>query len=266
MSETIINTAVFAEEAAMLKGKNMIAVVSGRRGSGKTWFAVTLSHALSLAKQKVLLFDGDCGSNNVKAQLGAKGMRDLDAVLYSGHSLNQVVSGCDKAKFDIIYGNSKSSGLSAVSVGRLQILSDDLNILAQNYDKAILDIRSGLSDQAKVFAGMSQTAIVVCTDKIQSVTDCYGLIKLITSRYPKTSVKIVVNRVNTIAEGLRTYKILDKACREFLNFSPPLLGIVREDTRVRDSIRNQTTIISRYPQSEAALDIYAIAKRIVADG
>jgi flagellar biosynthesis protein FlhG len=74
---------------------------------------------------------------------------------------------------------------------------------------------------------------------------------------------VVINRVNSIEDGLRTYQLLDKACREFLKFSPPLLGVIRQDTRVRDAIRNQTTIITRYPQSEAALDVMTIARRIL---
>lgn len=263
MTEPFVNSSVFAKEASMLKGKNMIAVVSGRRGSGKTWFAVTLAHALSLLKQKVLLFDGDYGANNTQMQLGLKNAPDLDKVIYGGYSLNQVVVNCEKTHFDIVSGNPNSSGLSTMSVGRLQILGDDLNILAQNYDKTILDMSSGVASAARVFAGMSQSVVVVCTDTPQSVTDSYGLIKLIAERYPQTSISIVVNRVNTIPDGQRTYKILEKACREFLDLSPKFLGIVRQDTRVRDSIRNQTSIINRYPQSEASLDILAIAKKVL---
>ena len=84
-----------------------------------------------------------------------------------------------------------------------------------------------------------------------------------TSRYPNTSLRIVINQVNYIEDGYRTYKLLKKASSEFIKNVPTLLGIIRQDTRVRDSIRNQSTIISRYPQSEASLDIMAIAQRII---
>ena len=39
----------------------MIAVASGKGGVGKTWFSITLAHALSGLRQKTLLFDGDLG-------------------------------------------------------------------------------------------------------------------------------------------------------------------------------------------------------------
>lgn len=265
MNEIHVNSAVFAEEASTLKGKNMIAVTSGRRGSGKTWFAVTLAHTLSLFKQKVMLFDGDCGLNNTKVQLGLDFANDLDAVIYGNRSLNQVVFGYEKGRFDIAAGNPGSSGLSTMSIGRLQILGDDLNILAQNYDKTILDMSAGMSNPAKVLAGMSQAVIVICTDEPQSITDNYAMIKLLATRYPKSSISIVINQVNSIEQGMRTYHMLEKACYEFLKITPPLLGVIRQDTRVRDSIRNQSTIISRYPQSEAALDVLAVARRILSN-
>ena len=46
---------------SLRKGRNMIAVASGKGGVGKTWFSVTLAHALSGLRQKTLLFDGDLG-------------------------------------------------------------------------------------------------------------------------------------------------------------------------------------------------------------
>ena len=263
MTDTADKKNIFAGEVSSLKGKNMIAVISGRRGIGKTWFAVSLAHALSLFKQKVLLFDGDCGLNNIKIQLGLNAVYDLNAVISGRCSLNQVVFNYDKGRFDIAAGNPGGAGLSTVSVGRLQILGDDLNILAQNYDKTILDMGAGMSNASKVLTGMSASAVMLCTDEPRSVTDIYSLIKLFAGRYPKTALKIVINQVNNINDGLRTYAMLEKACREFLNILPPLLGVIRQDTRVRESIRNQSTIISRYPQSEAALDIMTIAKRIL---
>ena len=263
MSNEIEITANFAKEAMQLKGKNMLAVISGNRGCGKTWLSINLAHALSIHKQKVMLFDGDCGLNNTKIQLGLDCANDLDSIIYGNHTLNQVIFNYEKGHFDIACGNPGSSGLSTMSIGRLQILGDDLNIISQNYDKLILDMSSGLNNSSKVLAGMSQSAIIVCNDDFKSITDSYGLIKLMTTHYPNTILSVVINQVNYIEDGLRTYKLLKKACSEFLKEIPPLRGIIRQDTRVRDSIRNQSTIISRYPQSEAALDIMALAQRIL---
>ena len=39
---------------------------------------------------------------------------------------------------------------------------------------------------------------------------------------------------------------------------------IRRDTRVREAIRNQTPILTRHPNAEAAVDVEAIADRLLA--
>ncbi|MGE4561902.1 MAG: P-loop NTPase, partial [Rhodospirillales bacterium] len=43
------------------KSRNILAIASGKGGVGKTWFSITLAHALANRGYKTLLFDGDLG-------------------------------------------------------------------------------------------------------------------------------------------------------------------------------------------------------------
>ncbi|MBQ7285176.1 MAG: MinD/ParA family protein [Alphaproteobacteria bacterium] len=248
------------------KGRNMIAVASGKGGVGKTWFSITLSHALSLMRQKTILFDGDLGLANIDIQLGLMVKDDLGSVVSGNKSLNQIIYNYDKGHFDVIAGRSGSAGLASMPIGRLQILGEDLSTVAADYDKIILDMGAGVEKPVRILSGMAEKIIVVCTDEPTSLTDAYAFIKIMTMQYPKSDINIVVNQANSIREGQRTYDILLKACTNFLKITPPLLGIIRKDTRVRDSIRNQSSILTRYPNSEAAEDVVAIAKRLLMNG
>lgn len=247
------------------KGRNLLAVASGKGGVGKTWFSITLAHALSGYKQKTLLFDGDLGLANIDIQLGLMVKSDLGNVVSGTLSLNQVVHHCEKGRFDIIAGRSGSAGLASMPVGRLQILGEDLGLLAASYDKVILDMGAGVEKPVRILSGLAGKIIVVCTDEPTSLTDAYAFIKIMTMQYPKSNINVVINQANSLREGQRTYDTLLKACTNFLKITPPLLGIVRRDSRVRDAIRNQALIINRYPTSEAAEDVIAIAKRLLAD-
>ena len=231
---------------AARKGRNMIAVASGKGGVGKTWFSITLAHALSGLRQKTLLFDGDLGS-----------------VISGAKTLNQVVHHCDKTHFDIIAGRSGSAGLASMPIGRLQILGEDLSLLASNYNKVILDMGAGVEKPVRILSGMAEKIIVLCTGEPTSLTDAYAFIKIMAMQYPKCNLNVVINQANSVREGQRTYDTLLKACRNFLKISPELLGIIRHDTRVRDSIRNQTPLINRYPTSEAAEDVIEIARKLI---
>lgn len=67
--------------AARTKGRNVIAIASGKGGVGKTWFAITLTHALAKRGQRALLFDGDLGLANVDIPLGLMPRHDLGNVI-----------------------------------------------------------------------------------------------------------------------------------------------------------------------------------------
>ena len=114
------------------KGRNMIAVASGKGGVGKTWFSITLAHALSVYRQKTLLFDGDLGLANIDIQLGLMAKYDLGSVVAGKLTLNQIVQHCEKGRFDVIAGRSGSAGLASMPIGRLQILGEDLSLFASS--------------------------------------------------------------------------------------------------------------------------------------
>ncbi len=242
-----------------LQGRNIIAVASGKGGVGKTWFSISLAHALARENQRVLLFDGDFGLANIDIQLGLMADKDLGTVISGKATLNQAIHHHADTKFDILAGRSGSGSLANVPLGRLQVLGDDLKITSASYDKVILDMGAGIDRAIREFSAIAHTVIVVCTDEPTSLTDAYAFIKVMAMDNPRIDIRIVVNSANSVREGQRTYNTLLKACQNFLKITPPLLGIIRRDTKVRDSIRNQISILTRHPTSDAAKDIESIA-------
>ena len=101
---------------------NMTAIVSGKGGVGKTWFSITLAHALSSLKNKILFFDGDLGLSNIDNQLGLAISHDIGCAVTGAITLNQIITNSEKARFDILAGRSGSAKLASMPIGRLQIL------------------------------------------------------------------------------------------------------------------------------------------------
>src|SRR5690606_12124096 len=92
--------------------------------------------------------------------------------------------------------------------------------------------------------------------------DAYAFIKLGHAAGMSKNVSIVVNMAPSVAEGERTYKTLLKACENFLRLSPPLAGLVRQDPKVKDTIRHQTPLLTRSPNCDAAVDAEKIAREL----
>jgi len=52
------------------------------------------------------------------------------------------------------------------------------------------------------------------------------------------------------------------ACHEYLGFKPKFAGVVTRDPRVPDSIRAQTPLPIRHPQSQAYEDVIRIVEAL----
>jgi flagellar biosynthesis protein FlhG len=245
------------------RGRNVVAVASGKGGVGKTWFAITLSHALARAGQRVLLFDGDLGLANVDIQLGLMPKTDLGSVVAGRLTLNQALTQFPSGGFDIIAGRSGSGTLANIPLSRLQMLGEDLLVLAGNYDRVVVDLGAGVEKTTRNFSQQAGTIMVVTTDEPTSLTDAYAFIKVTHMERPGTDMRIVVNMANSTREGERIYNTLLKACEGFLKISPSLAGVIRRDLKVREAIRNQTPIMTRSPNAEAAADVEAIVERLI---
>jgi len=240
----------------------MIAIASGKGGVGKTWFAITLTHALARENLKTLLFDGDLALANLDIQLGLMPKHDLGSVIAGRLTLNQAVLPYEDGNFDIVAGRSGSGGLANVPASRLQVLGDDLVLLSAGYDKVIIDLGAGVERTVRQLTHNVGTCLVVATDEPTSLTDAYAFIKVTHMERPGADIRIVINMANSTREGERTYNTLLKACEGFLKISPPLIGVIRRDNKVRESIKSQSSILTRFPNTEAATDVEEIAAKL----
>lgn len=250
------------QPGSQAKAPNMIAVASGKGGVGKTFFAISLAHAMAKKGVRTLLFDGDLGLANLDIQLGLMPKRDLGGVISGRLTLNQAVVPFEDGGFDIIAGRSGSGTLANIPMTRLRSLGEDLTLLATTYGKVIIDLGAGLEQTVRQLTHNVGTCLVIATDDPASLTDAYAFIKVTQTERPGTDIRIVINMAGSIRSGERTYNTLLKACEGFLKISPPLVGIIRSDTNIREAIRSQSPLLTRHPNCEAAKDVEAIAAKL----
>jgi flagellar biosynthesis protein FlhG len=255
-------TSVLERRAGAAQCRNVIAVASGKGGVGKTWFAVTLAHALAAQGRRTLLFDGDLGLANVDIQLGLMPERDLGGVIAERATLRQTVVPHDGGGFDVIAGRSGSGNLAGLPLARIEALRDDLMALSSDYEAMVIDLGAGVDRAVRTLMGRSRTTLVMTTHEPTALTDAYAFIKLTAAERRDADIRVVVNMARSARDGGRTYGTILKACESFLHLSPPLAGVVRQDAKVADSIRNQSPLLSRYPNSDAAADVTAIAAKL----
>lgn len=245
------------------KKRNLIAIASGKGGVGKTWLSVTLAHLIARSGRSVLLFDGDIGLANVDVQLGLTPQRDLGGVLSGRHTLKEAITHYAEGGFDIIAGRSGSATLATMPAEKLHAIAHSLQELQNDYDFVMIDLGAGIEQHVQYLASIASRCLVVVTDEPTSLTDAYALIKIAQNSKPAPDINIVINQAATQKEGEATYSAINKACVNFLNMSPPLLGIVRRDNKVKDSIRSQKSLLLKAPHSTAATDAAVISIKLM---
>ena len=73
----------------------------------------------------------------------------------------------------------------------------------------------------------------------------------------------MINQAQSQKEGEQTYAAMNRATTNFLKFSPPLLGIIRKDNKVKDAIRQQSSLIEKAPHTTAATDAATISIKLL---
>ena len=215
--------------------------------------------------RRVLLFDGDLGLANVDIQLGLTPTHDLGAVVAGRAALRDAVINYEPGGFDILAGRSGSVALSSLDIALLERLLSGLREAGATYDDIVLDLGAGLDRTVRRMAAWADVLLVVATDEPTSVTDAYAVLKLHEADNPGGDARVVVNQAASTAAGRRTHATLARACSTFLGRAPSLAGVVRRDDQVRDAIRRQTPLLTRHPVTQAAADVEAIARVLLAD-
>ncbi len=245
---------------------HIIAIASGKGGVGKTWFAITLAHALARSGRRVLLFDGDLGLANVDIQLGLMPTHDIASVISGRVTLADAVFRHDSG-FAILAGRSGSGGLASLDEAALESVLAALRDAASGYDHIVLDLGAGLDRTTRRLTRFADLVLVVATEEPTSLTDAYAVLKLHHSDRMADTIdseaRIVVNQASTSAAGERTFATLARACAAFLGHTPKLAGIIRRDDRVRDAIRRQTLLLQRHPNAPAAVDVERLVEALL---
>lgn len=239
-----------------------IAIMSGKGGVGKTNIALNLSYALHQAGEKTLLIDCDMGLANLDVLLGITPEGNLEDVLSGRLELEQALHHITPNGFDVLPASSGMPDLIEMDADMRSILLRRLTPVMSAYDYVFMDLGAGITDTVQTFAAMAAMRIMVITPEPTSLTDSYALIKVLATRHNVRDYLVLVNQAYTSKEGRTAYERLLGACRRFLNIEPVLLGYIRGDQHLPESVRKQKPLMSWAPNCDAGQDLRHAAEGV----
>ena len=239
----------------------VIAVTSGKGGVGKTNISVNLSLCLGRLGRKVVLMDADIGLANVDIMFGLKPKRNIADVLSGSCGLDEVrVQAAENVR--IVPATSGTLEMTSLSIHEHAELIYAFNDIASDVDVLIVDTAAGISQAVVNFLRASQEIVVVVCDEPTSITDAYGLIKLLNRDYKMTRFRVLTNMVGNEKEGRSVYGKLLTVTDRFLDVTLQYLGSIPYDESVRLAVKKQSPVVISYPRSKAALAYRQMAIKV----
>lgn len=240
-------------------------ILSGKGGVGKSNLALNICYGLHLLGQRVLLMDCDMGLANMDVLLGIAPQKHIQDLLISNQNPADVlvpIGASGNVALDLLPANSGMAEFAELDSGARSLLRDKVNPLAARYEYLCLDIGAGISPTALGFASMTTLRIMIITPEPTALTDSYAMIKVLTHRHHVKDFYIIVNQVDSPAEGKQTYNRLAAVCKRFLGITPIHLGDVRSDRALVEAVRKQKPLMQLAPLSPAAVDCMAVANAV----
>jgi flagellar biosynthesis protein FlhG len=245
-----------------LSAPRIITVASGKGGVGKTNLVTNLAIALAQKGQRVIVFDADLGMANIDVLLGIVPKYSLYDVLEGKKELGEVfVKGPFNIK--IVPGGSGIQELANLDYYQRERLVKNLRSLNNNADFLLIDTSAGISRNVLGFASAADEVIIVMTPEPTSITDAYGLIKIISKYKLHTEVHLVVNRVINDQEARQTIAKIETVANRFLQVKIQPLGYIYDDRAVNKAVMKQEPFVLEYPESSAAMGIKQIALNLL---
>ncbi len=234
----------------------IVTIASGKGGVGKTWVAATLAQALAERGEAVLLVDADWGLANADVQLGVSRAPCLPV---AGDVAELEAATVPVAGFRLLAGASGSGRLVDLGRPTLDRLAARLRLLAQRYDRVVVDLASGAEAPVRRWWQLGDVRLVVMTPDPTSLTDAYALLKLCRRDGAVGRPQIVVNRAASRAAGDAAASRLTRAAAGFLQLDLATAAVLLEDPRVPASIRAQRPFLAHHPTSPTAAGFRQLA-------
>jgi flagellar biosynthesis protein FlhG len=243
----------------------VVAVASGKGGTGKSFVATNAAIALQELGLRVALVDCDFGLANAHLLFGVSPQYSLQHVLEGSASIRQAMM---RTPFGptLVAGGSGVTGLAAMDAHQMRFLGKVLQQTAACHDIVLLDCAAGLAPQTLLLASVAPCVVMVTNPEIAALTDAYAMIKCLARQSGGPSVNLAVNRVVQAGLGKVTFDRLADVSRRFSGCQIHYLGEVPEDPAVAHRRLGQPPLLRATPPcptTRALLDLSLNLKRHV---
>jgi len=229
----------------------LIVITSGKGGVGKTTSAINLGASLNSFGKDVIVVDANLTTPNVGLHLGAPVVPI---------AFQHVLSGKHKAR-EAIYEHHSGTKImpASLSLESLKgIKEENFNKIAKQLKKMseiiIFDSAAGLGREVELVMNVADELVIITNPELPAVTDALKAIKL-AEDLGKSVTGVIITRSRDTQEMNKTdiQALLER----------PIIGIIPEDSSVREALMRKDAVVHTHPNSDAAIAYKKIAARLI---
>ncbi len=250
-------------EAGLPSGRaRVVAVTSGKGGVGKTSLVANLATVLARRGRRVTVLDADFGLANLDILLNLSPARNLGDLLRGEARAEEVVLEVEPG-LRVIPGASGVDALAEVHGEERRRLLASLASLTGDQDLLLVDTAAGIGRNVVDLCRAAGEILLVTNPEPTSLTDAYGLLKVLWHGHGTDKVRLVVNGVAGADEGRALHARLAQVVQRFLQRRLDYLGHIVRDECVGLSALRQTPFVTAYPRSPASRCVAELAAALV---
>jgi len=239
----------------------VIAVVSGKGGTGKTTSSAAISSCLAALGHKTLCIDFDAGLKNLDLSLCMADFTVMDYMDIMNGNLDvlDVNEACSESPLiPNLFFIAAPTVLEATEqdADQLEIMFDQIR---KEFDYCIVDAPSGIGTGFRQATSNADMTIIVTTGEMPAMRDAQHVASIIRDVGEK-DMRLLVNRVKP--KNLRQIKLTIDDVIDTIGAR--LIGMIQEDRSVFLALHANTPLIL-YKKRRASYDYLDVARRITGD-
>ena len=239
----------------------MLAVASGKGGTGKTNLAVNLAALFVRLGKRVIVVDVDIGLANADVLLSVQPRFHLGHVLAGETSVLEALVPAAGGVL-LLPGCTNMRPISDLARTERQFLIRSLQEIETYADVILIDTGAGISENVVQFAAAADEILVVTTPEPTAIVDGYQFIRTMSQQKGFGRIRLVVNQARNPFEAGKVSGRIQMVARRFLRIEVDSLGYVLADEHVGLAVRQKRPFVLGFPRCPASQCVRAIADRI----
>lgn len=221
----------------------VVAVVSGKGGTGKSTLSVNLAETLTESGLAVALLDADLCQSSCATLMNEEPPASVLAVARGAVPADRVFHRTASGVTLVVGGAATRP--DGVPPGLFDAFDRVLETAIQTHDVVLIDAPAGMEEPVRWALDRADAGLLVLVGEPTSVTGAYALAKTVWQTVPAYPFLTVVNAADTDADAAQTAERFAELTAQFLGQTPTALGWLPYDAHVRAAVRDQVPAVRR---------------------